>query len=184
MGAQTVFWVVVLGAVGCADPDAPSPDAAGAAAHLERQPTALDDYVAAPDPAYGWEAVATLPGEGVVAHVLELTSQSWLEADEVDRTVWKHWLTLFVPTNLDETTGFLYITGGSNDDPPPSELDSRFGAMAVATGSVVAELRMVPNQSLFLTGPPPRSVGRMPSSPTVGTSICAVAETSGWHVCQ
>lgn len=118
----------------------------------EERTTALDDYVAAPDPAYAWEVVSTLEGDGVSAKVLELTSQSWLTSDDVERTLWKHWLTVFIPDGLAETTAFLYITGGDNDDSAPAELDPRFAAMASQTGTVVAELRMVPNQPLTFVG--------------------------------
>ena len=55
--------------------------------------TALDRYVRAPDPAYAYRPVATLEGEGYRAHVLEMTSQTWRTPEEVDRTLWKHWLT-------------------------------------------------------------------------------------------
>src|SRR5580693_9806206 len=70
--------------------------------------TALDRYVHAPDPSYKWELVSTIPGEGYKAYVLDLTSQTWKPPVEPDRTVWKHWLTIYVPTKVDYTTGFLY----------------------------------------------------------------------------
>lgn len=121
-------------------------------AHEASARTALDVYVAAPDSAYEWTLQATLEGAGVRAHVLELVSQSWLTADEVDRTLWKHWLTVYAPDEIEADTGFLYITGGDNDDPAPSTIDPRFAGMATATASVVAELRMVPNQPLTFVG--------------------------------
>ena len=138
-----------LGLVGCGSPAETAGIVDGA---LEARTTALDDYVAAPDPAYAWEVVSTLEGDGVSAKVLEMTSQSWLTSDEVERTLWKHWLTVFVPDGLSEETAFLYITGGDNDDPAPDELDVRFAAMASQTATVVAELRMVPNQPLTFVG--------------------------------
>ncbi|MCH7789759.1 MAG: hypothetical protein IH940_10000 [Acidobacteria bacterium] len=52
--------------------------AAAAAGCTAPRRTALDDYVHAPDPAYAWNVVKTLPGEGHTTYVLELTSQTWL----------------------------------------------------------------------------------------------------------
>src|SRR4051812_9395480 len=53
------------------------------------QQTALDRYVAQKDSVYGWKLVRTVPGAGYKTHVLELTSQSWRTAKDVDRPVWK-----------------------------------------------------------------------------------------------
>jgi hypothetical protein len=37
--------------------------------------TALDRYVAVPDPSYRYELIETIPGDGYTAHVLEMTSR-------------------------------------------------------------------------------------------------------------
>lgn len=116
--------------------------------------TALDRYVAAPDPAYKFELVKTLPGEGYTAYVIELTSQSWRSEKEVNRTVWKHWLTIVQPAKVKFSTGFLFITGGNNKDKAPEKLDPWFVEMSLVTGTVTAELRMVPNQPLVFADDP------------------------------
>ncbi|MDX1983892.1 MAG: PhoPQ-activated pathogenicity-related family protein [Bryobacteraceae bacterium] len=116
--------------------------------------TALDRYVKAPDAAYKYEIVKTIPGSGFTAQVVELTSQSWLSEKEVNRTVWKHWLTIIKPDTVKHTTGFLYIGGGSNRDPAPQRPDAFMAQLAVMTNSVTAELRMVPNQPLSFDGEP------------------------------
>ncbi|MGB9605664.1 MAG: PhoPQ-activated protein PqaA family protein, partial [Bryobacteraceae bacterium] len=69
--------------------------AAGWAAPVDRTP--LDKYVAAPDPSFRYQLVRTLKGPGWNAYVLELTSQTWLRPEEVDRTLWQHWLTIVKP---------------------------------------------------------------------------------------
>ncbi len=69
----------------------------GQAAQRERdvrKQTALDRYVYKPDSNYGYKLVNTSKGEGYTAYVLELTSQQWRTAEEVDRPIWKHWLTI------------------------------------------------------------------------------------------
>ena len=130
---------------------------AAGCAHTHHR-TALDRYVAQPDPNYTWRLVNTLPGEGYTAFVLEMTSQSWLAPQEVDRTLWKHWLTVIKPDNVRHDTGLLFIGGGSNERPAPKEADENLLRIALATESIVAELRMVPNQPLrFADESQPRS---------------------------
>jgi PhoPQ-activated pathogenicity-related protein len=116
-----------------------------------RQETALDRYVHAPDPAYAWQIVRTIPGEHHTAFILEMTSQSWLTTNEVDRPVWKHWLTVIRPDQVRHNTALLFIGGGSNDRPAPKQPDPQLASTAVTTASVVAELHMVPNQPLTFT---------------------------------
>src|SRR5262245_39151329 len=101
--------------------------------------TALDRYVKTPDPAYKWEVVKTIPGKGYTAFVVDMTSQSWLTEKEVNRTTWKHWLTIVKPDKVDHSTGFLYITGGSNRDKAPERVDGFIATMATATNTVTAE---------------------------------------------
>lgn len=110
--------------------------------------TALDRYIAKPDDSFAWRVDKSIPGEGQVTHVIDLTSQTWRSEKEVDRPVWKHWLTVAVPNDVKHDTGMLYITGGDNDDDAPENAPERFVNMALETNSIVAELRMVPNQPL------------------------------------
>jgi PhoPQ-activated pathogenicity-related protein len=110
--------------------------------------TALDRYVAAPDAAYRYKLVSSKPGEGYTTYVLELISQEWRKPSEVNRTRWEHWLTLVQPAEVRGQTGFLFIGGGSNPSSPPAGLDPFLTRMAVQTKTVVAELKMVPNEPL------------------------------------
>jgi PhoPQ-activated pathogenicity-related protein len=114
--------------------------------------TALDRYVRAPDPAYQYRPVGVLEGRGFRAHLLEMTSQTWRTADEVDLTVWKHWLTVIIPQDVRHDAAFLYLSGGRATDPPPAEADERIAHIAVQTGSVAAVLRQVPQQPLTFAG--------------------------------
>ncbi|HZT40158.1 MAG TPA: PhoPQ-activated pathogenicity-related family protein [Bryobacteraceae bacterium] len=110
--------------------------------------TALDRYVQAPDPNYKYELVRTIPGDGYTAYVLDMTSQKWRTEKEVDRPIWKHWVTIVKPDRVAYSTGFLFITGGSNKDKAPEKVDALIADTAMTTHSVVTELRMVPNQPL------------------------------------
>src|SRR5437764_525453 len=82
--------------------------------------TALDRYINKPDPTYAYKVVNTVKGEGYTTYIVELTSQTWRKESEVDRTVWKHWLTIVKPDTVTSTTGYLFITGGSTRDKQPA----------------------------------------------------------------
>lgn len=118
--------------------------------------TALDDYVAAPDASYAWSVNSVVPGSGYTDFVIDLKSQTWLTLAEVDRTLWEHWLIITVPDTVSQTVGLLYIDSGSNGGAAPGGNDAKLIATALATNSVTARLRMVPNQPLTFTGDVPR----------------------------
>ena len=112
------------------------------------QETALDRYIAKPDPNYSWKLMKTLPGEGYTGYILELTSQGWRTASEVDRPVWKHWLTIVKPDRPSGAKALMFVGGGNNKDAMPSTISERTLSFALDTKTVVAELGMVPNQPL------------------------------------
>lgn len=113
--------------------------------------TALDRYVAVNDPVYAWKLAATVKAPGYTTFVLDLTSQTWRSEADVDRPVWKHWLTIVKPENTRRDTAFLFIGGGSHRDEMPKDAGERSIELALYTGSVVAELSNVPNQPLHFT---------------------------------
>lgn len=122
------------------------------AADLTSSPrTPLDDYIAKPDASFSWRLAVTKEAADHTSFAIELTSQTWRKSEEVDRTVWKHWLLVVRPKELVSKTGFLFISGGSHRDTPPDP-EAFLGKMAVATKSIVAELKNVPNQPLEFTG--------------------------------
>ncbi|MGE3780768.1 MAG: PhoPQ-activated pathogenicity-related family protein, partial [Pirellulaceae bacterium] len=114
--------------------------------------TPLDDYVQTPDPTYAWSIAKSIPGNPSQTFVIDLKSQAWRTEKDVDRSVWQHWLVVVVPEKRTTNKAFLLIGGGSNDRPAPDGADAIATAIARATGSVVAELRMVPNQPLVFHG--------------------------------
>jgi PhoPQ-activated pathogenicity-related protein len=114
--------------------------------------TALDRYIRKPDPTYAWNVVRTVPGDGITQFIVDLKSQTWRTNKEVNRTVWQHWLVVVKPEKLRSNTAFLLISGGRNGGEPPQSADARSFQIARATGTVVAELRMVPNQPLVFHG--------------------------------
>lgn len=114
--------------------------------------TALDRYIAQPDTNYTWRVAKTIPGDGYTTFVIDLISQAWLTTNEVNRTLWQHWLTLVVPNQLRGSTALLFIGGGSNRTNAPGKPDANLIVIAKTTQTVVAELRNVPNQPLLFAG--------------------------------
>lgn len=113
--------------------------------------TALDRYVAAPDPSYRYTLVRTLPSAGLTIYQLDLVSQNWLTTAEVDRTEWHHWVTIFKPDQVSTNTALLVIDGGSNSASPSSP-DPVVTLLAAQAGAVVIDLGQVPNQPLKFAG--------------------------------
>lgn len=132
-----------------------------ASARVSKPETALDRYVASADPNFAWKAVRDLPApEGVKATLLEMTSQKWLTEQEVERPLWTHWLTVVRPAKVSSDIALLFITGGSLERPAPSQASGWLVEAAQSTGTVTAELRMVPNQPVVFKDDPehkPRS---------------------------
>jgi len=114
--------------------------------------TALDEYVAAPDTNYSFRLVNRVPGKGQTTFIIEMTSQAWLTTREVDRPVWKHWLNIVKPDAVASTKSLLLISGGKNGGDPPKGADPNTIQMALASKSVVTELKMIPNQPLVFAG--------------------------------
>ncbi len=117
---------------------------------LRAEETALDRYIAKPDPTYSWKVVRTTTADGLTQYIVDLKSQTWRSELDVDRSVWQHWLTIVKPANPASKTAFLSIGGGANGGEPPQSAEPRIVMMAKATNSVVAELKMVPNQPIML----------------------------------
>jgi PhoPQ-activated pathogenicity-related protein len=113
--------------------------------------TALDRYVAAPDSSFRYSEVRTLSLAGLTAYQLDMVSQTWLTAAEVDRPEWHHWVTIFKPNQLSTTTALLFINGGSNSATPPAP-DATLQVAALSTGAIVVDLGQVPNQPLKFAG--------------------------------
>lgn len=113
--------------------------------------TVLDRYVARTDPNYNFTEYHSERGVGYDAYFLQMTSQQWRTASEVDRPIWEHEMTIVIPqVELDNTnTAVLLISGGSNGGTLPTEVNPAVGAAAIVTGAVLAVVSQVPNQPLY-----------------------------------
>jgi PhoPQ-activated pathogenicity-related protein len=113
--------------------------------------TALDRYVAAPDPSYRYTLGRTLKYTGLTAYQIDMVSQTWRTPAEVDRPEWHHWLTIYRPDQVTGTTALLLIDGGSNSSSPPTP-DITTLALAAGAGTILADLGQVPNEPLRFAG--------------------------------
>lgn len=111
--------------------------------------TDLDRYVQKPDEAYEWSIVSKTETNLTTTVVVDMISQSWLTPAEVNRPKWQHWVTIVIPKEVRSDVGFLMIAGGGNDGQAPTSASPESVRMAEATGTVVTELRMIPNQPLI-----------------------------------
>ncbi len=124
----------------------------------QRPPTArsplteLDKYVHALDPAYRWKREQAVRGEGYTVSAIDMVSQNWLTPAEVDHPEWRHWIFVVRPDDVQSGTGLLFISGGRNRDGKMPKPNAQLGEIAKRTRSVVAELRMAPNQPLVFHG--------------------------------
>lgn len=114
--------------------------------------TALDRYVAKPDPAFSWKKAASLSEEGISADVLDVISQHWKPPGGSQPVPWQHWVTVIRPPAIEHDTVLLFISGGSNRPGPAPKPTRELVEVARATRSIVAEVRNIPNQPLILEG--------------------------------
>jgi len=111
----------------------------------------LDRYIAAPDPHYKYELVKTVPGQGYTSYIIDLTSQQWRSESEVNRPIWKHWLTIVRPDDAKGPNAMLLIAGGSVDQKAPAAATRDLVDAAMVSHSVIAELRGIPNEPLIFS---------------------------------
>ncbi len=114
--------------------------------------TPLDDYVQKPDAAYAWKTEKVMEGNPSTTSIIKLTSQSWRTEQEVNRPAWDHWMVVVKPAKLRSNKAFLMISGGSTDSEAPKGPSNIISQIASASGSIVVELKMIPNQSLIFHG--------------------------------
>ena len=110
--------------------------------------TALDDYVYKDDPTYKWELVKKVEGKTSDTFMIKLTSQTWRTKKDVDRPVWDHWLVVVKPKEVKFSKALIFVGGGKTGRSCPDRADDKIRLMAESTGSVVAELKAIPNQTL------------------------------------
>jgi len=118
-------------------------------------PTGLDNYVNNVYPGLKWELVRDTKGDGWTGYVYKLTSGEWRKPEEVNRTVWEHFVEIVVPAEVKYDTAFFFITGGNNDrERPPGGADVMLRRIAQNTNAIAAQIHMIPNQPLIFSDEP------------------------------
>lgn len=115
----------------------------------------LRKYVQACDPHYSYELVgsSTIAGSGgATAYILHMTSGAWRGPQDVNQTLWSHYLTIVEPPVVRSDTALLVISGGSTNSMPSASTAQLLLPFCLATGSVGVLVRAVPNQPLIFTG--------------------------------
>ncbi|MEX0978278.1 MAG: PhoPQ-activated protein PqaA family protein [Pirellulales bacterium] len=112
--------------------------------------TALEDYVNAPDTSYTYSQFSSSDQGSYTYYVLEMISQTWRSAADVNIPQWHHWLGVYVPDEIDFSTALLFISGGKNTN-PPLPIAEELALIATASGSVTIELNTVPNEPVIFT---------------------------------
>lgn len=114
------------------------------------QATPLDDYVNAFDPHYTYTVLTKTEGPNFSLHVLNMTSQKWLDEKVTKKPIWWHYMSVIIPHTLAyKDTGFVWIDQGHNTDKPPTIADDFVAGitiLAVNIGAVCATIKQVPNQ--------------------------------------
>ena len=143
--------LVLISIIGCATKapvTTPQKEVSSTNARETKNPGPLDLYVYKPDPHYSYKVVKTEEADNFTIHYINLTSQSWRSPEEVDRTVWTHWLTIVVPKKVTSSSALLIISGGKNTDEPPTSSSPLLRKIAKDVQTVVAEIKQIPNQPL------------------------------------
>lgn len=127
--------------------------------------TALDDYVNRDDGYYNWELLESQEFNDYSLHILNLTSQKWMDEPFTNDSIWFHYLSIFIPKPVQiNDAGYLFVGNGNKLDGLPSPTDGRMlrtADFAVKTGAVAGYLRMVPFQPIFFEG---ARIGRVEDS--------------------
>lgn len=110
-------------------------------------PTALDAYVRTPDEHFNYSLQKTVRGNGYTTYVINLTSQQWLTKEQVDRPIWRHWLTIIEPDKVRSNKALLLIYSGIYGALEKGMMEK----IAQDTGSVVACVEPLPEMPLTFT---------------------------------
>lgn len=111
----------------------------------------LDDYVKQFDPHYHWEISSIEEDLEAKIYRVSLTSQIWRTSKEVNNPIWKHQLTIVVPSgSLVSHTALLSIGSGIQDGTETIYSSDKLPLLEIAlkTHRIVCEISHIPNQYL------------------------------------
>ena len=109
--------------------------------------TDLDAYVHKDDASFNYVIEKVQEFDSYFVHSIRMNSQNFLQSKDVNKTSWSHWLTVIEPKEVKAETALLVISSGDTNDPLPKAQDALI-EIALASNSLVAELKAIPNQPL------------------------------------
>ena len=109
--------------------------------------TDLDAYVHKDDTSFNYVIEKVQEFDSYFVHSIRMDSQNFLQSKDVNKTSWSHWLTVIEPKEVKAETALLVISSGDTNDPLPKAQDALI-EIALASNSLVAELKAIPNQPL------------------------------------
>ena len=109
--------------------------------------TDLDAYVHKDDTSFNYVIEKVQEFDSYFVHSIRMNSQNFLQSKDVNKTSWSHWLTVIEPKEVKAETAMLVISSGDTNDPLPKAQDALI-EIALASNSLVAELKAIPNQPL------------------------------------
>ena len=109
--------------------------------------TDLDAYVHKDDTSFNYVIEKVQEFDSYFVHSIRMDSQNFLQSKDVNKTSWSHWLTVIEPKEVKAETAMLVISSGDTNDPMPKAQDALI-EIALASNSLVAELKAIPNQPL------------------------------------
>ena len=117
---------------------------------------------------------------------MELTSQTWLTENDSSQSVWKHWVTICVPNDVEQIdTSLVYIDGGSNTNNAPGSVDPMTLILCTKTKSVVSDIRQIPNEPSQMIRCIRRIEKKMLLLLILGGILCRIlVNLTGFFVCQ
>lgn len=114
----------------------------------------LKDYMASKEEVYGWEIHSIIHDPGVTTINLYVTSQKW------QGVIWKHFVVIYVPTNVVVAKSFNFLDGGRIIGGVPQFIDTS----APIHGPVLALMREFSESAGIITC----LVRNLPMLPTLG----------------
>ena len=108
----------------------------------------LEAYVDTEDSVFRYEILKTEKLDQHTFHVLKVYSQQWLSDSLVMDPLWWHYINLVVPDSIKNDEALMIISGGDREDDVAENGGALLTRAALASGSITAEIRNVPNQPI------------------------------------
>lgn len=161
--AVGILWMIG----GCAVSKLSAEDTAQQASRSGADSGPLVEYIRKADDSFQWTVLDTRQDADLQIFELSMTSQRWSPAViPSNHPLWQHRMTIYVPTQIQSSSAILHVNGGTRHSRSlkvnervlgpeiTDELD--FASLARSTGTVVINLRDIPQQFLALNGEAPR----------------------------